>query len=201
MNIKNILKALNLTEETTDEAGVLSAINRLKSSAHVGSEIEKLLGSVGAEAIGAVKALKEAQAQGDQLAVDLEKVKVSMARRDFETLRDQGLKDRKLTVAEAKHYTDRFEAAVKVEAETGKARSDGSDVANELRGWLKVAARRPVAAVNSPRIDENDGGGAAVQHNGKTYEQLKPAERASLKKSNPELFETMREDAVARGAI
>lgn len=194
---KKILQALGLGDDG-DEAAVCAAIERNKVQAHVGSEIEKLLGAVGAECIGAVRALKENQAQSAAMAQDLEKVKVAMNRSSFDALIKSGRDEqRKLSVAEAKLYTERFEAAV--------ARGeDGAAVVSDLKGWLAVASRRHGAAPRANIEQDNvEGGGEGMplKYNGKALEELKPREQASLKKANPDLYEAMRADAVAREAI
>lgn len=188
---KATAKALNIAEDA-DEATALAAVARLKASAQVGGEIEKLLGIVGPEAIGAVRALKETQTQNQQLVEDVNKVKAALARQQFEASIAQGLKDQKLSKAEAKHYTDRFESAL-------ASGDDGSDLVAELSGWLKVAARRIGSPVQQPRPDGSSDG--PMQHNGQAFETMKPLARHVLKKDNPELYETMRSDAMARGAL
>jgi ATP-dependent protease ClpP protease subunit len=189
--LKKILAALTLSEETGEEA-VVVAINKLKASAKLGADVEQLLGATGPQALGAVRALKEAQETNANLAEEVAKLKVSNARRDFETARDQGLKDRKLTPATAKLYTDRFEAAAKDDG-------DCASIVDDLQGFLKVAPRVVSLAGTQPRAD--GGPESPTQHNGKAFEEMKPADRVKLKKENPELYTTLREDAVARGAV
>lgn len=199
MNVsKKITQALALAEDAGEDA-VAAAIARLQTQARAGGEIEKLLGVTGAEAVGAVRALKESQAANASLAVEVGKLKITNARRDFESARAEGLKERKLTPATAKLYTDRFENAVKPD-ENGESASDGSDVVADLKGFLSVAPRLAIS-LQQPSPEGSSGGAAATQHNGKAFEDMKPADRHLLKKQNPELYNTMREDAVSRGAL
>jgi hypothetical protein len=185
-----VRKALSV-EDDADEKTAVSCIEKLRTSAHVGAEIEKLLGCTGAQAIGAVRALKESKAQHDELRSEVEKLKAAGSRRDFEALIKRGLDvDRNLDRAEAKHYTDRFERDL---AEGG----DGQAVVEDLRGWLTVASRK----VGKPHRPPGDSEGGAAQHNGKAFEAMDAVERHQLKKDSPELYETLRSDAVARRAI
>ncbi len=187
---KEILQALALADDA-DQAAIVSAITKLRTSAHVGSEIEKLTGCNGAQALGAVRALQEAKAQHDELAGEVAKLKDAGARRDFEAARAQGLKDKKLTPAQAKHYTDRFEAALA----TGQ---DASAIVDDLSGWLKVATRVIGSDVRQPA---GAGPDPVAQHNGKAFEAMSGTERHALKRESPELYETLRSDAVIRRAV
>ncbi|HEV8246688.1 MAG TPA: head maturation protease, ClpP-related [Polyangiaceae bacterium] len=187
---KNVVLALALNEDA-DEAAVLAAIKKLQASARVGGEIEKLVGATGDQAIGAVRALKETQSAHGELAADLGKVKASLARRDFESARDGGLKDKKLTPAVAKLYTERFEAAV------ASADGDPEAVVSDLQGFLKVAPR--IATNGLPPMGGQGGDANALQWNGKTFAQLKPAEKGKLHAENRELYDAMSADWQAQG--
>lgn len=188
---KSILAVLKLGEDA-DEAAVLAAVTKLAASAHAGSEIEKLLGCSGAEAVGAVRGLKDTKTEHDKLRDDLEKLKAASARRDFEALIASGTKERKLTPVQVKFETDLFEKAL-ADGE------DGSRVVSELRGRLGVTAPRS-SEVRQPALDGTDPS-APMQFNGKPFEAMAPKERKALKDSNPELYNALRDDADKRGAI
>lgn len=193
-NMKPIIQALAL-EETADEATVVAAIKKLQASARAGSAIEQLLGASGDAAVGAVRALKETAAQHTELAATVSQLQVKDARRDFDAVLASGLspKERKLTPATAKHYTDRFEAAV--------AAGEGAQaVVDDLRGFL-AAAPRLVSAAASGAANSAGAGDPAMQHGGKTFEAMSPRERHALKSENSELYNMLREDAASRGAI
>lgn len=199
---KSILQALGLPEDA-DEGAAITAINKLKGTCRVGASIEALLGVSGDAAVGAVRALKEKNEANEKLFDEVEKLKVVNARRDFETLREQGLKDKKLSPAQAKFYAEKFEKAVKAD-ENGIPAGDGSDVVADLRGFLAVSHRQSNAVViqqPNPNPDGSTPPNGAAQYNGKAFEQMTPAERLKLKKENPELYNTLREDAQARGVL
>lgn len=188
--MKDVLKTLALSDDA-DEAAVIAAIKKLQASAHAGAEIEKIVGYTGGEAIGAVRALKEIKSQHEDLRGQVAQLQAAGARREFEAARDEGLKDRKLTPAQAKFYSDQFEAAL----------ADGGDAAAivaQLKGWLQVTPKNRVVGPALHPAGESEG---AAQYNGKKYEEMAPAERARLKKESPELHDTLRADAVAREAL
>jgi ATP-dependent Clp protease protease subunit len=197
---KNILKALSLAEDA-DEAAVEAAIKKLQASARAGVAIEALLGTSGDAAVGAVRALKESSEANAGLHDEVEKLKVVNSRRDFEALREQGCKDKKLSPAQAKFYTEKFDKAVKAD-ENGIPASDGNEVVNDLRGFLAVSHRQGATAVvvQQPTPDGSSPSGVAT-HNGKAFEDMTPAARLKLKGENVELYNTLREDAQARGAL
>jgi ATP-dependent protease ClpP protease subunit len=184
-SMQSVIKELGLPENA-DEATVLAAVKAIKTSARVGSEIEKTVGSLGDHAIGAVRALKSSQETNASLAQELGKVKVAMARGSFDTARDKGLADKKLTPATAKFYTDQFEASV-------AAGDDGSSVVAQLTGFL-AHAPRIAALTRVPNPGDQELTNGALTHGGKSFAQMKHIERARLKQSDPELYSAMREE-------
>jgi ATP-dependent protease ClpP protease subunit len=204
LNLVAIATCLGFTAEAAeqaDEETVIKSINKLKTSAAIGTEIEQLLGQSGRAAVGAVKALKDAQEAHVALQADVANLKIVNARRDFETIRDQGLKDRKLVPATAKYETERFDAVLKDEKLSADLRAAKAvEIAEELKGRLAVAPRVVASGAFPPPVS---GGGESgpVLHNGKAFEAMNGSERKRLKDENPELYNTMREDAVARGAV
>ena len=201
---KSITTVLNLAEDA-DENAVVSAVNKLKTSASVGTQIEQLLGAAGPAALGAVRALQEERNNNTQLASEVAKLKIVNARREFEGLREQGTKALKLTPAISKLYNDRFEAAIKLsEGEGGDAdlaAAKASEVCADFKGYLAVAPRVVNANVRAPADGSQAGDGSPILFEGKRFEELKPMQQKRLKDSNIELYNSMREDAQARGAI
>jgi ATP-dependent protease ClpP protease subunit len=198
---KIIITALALSDDA-DENAAVAAINKLKTSASIGGEIEQLLGQSGRAAVGAVKALKDAQAAQAELEAAVAKLKIVNARRDFEAIRDQGLKDRKLVPAMAKYETERFEKVLGDESLTADARAaKAEEIAQELKGRLAHSPRILANNLSAPGPVTGGGETGPLQHNGKAFEAMTGSERHKLKSENPELYETLREDAVARGAI
>lgn len=196
MAFTKLFAILNLSADADEDAAV-AAVQKIQNSASVGNEVERIVGASGQTAIGVVRALKEGEARSQQLADEVETIKVKMARDQFEALRAQGCKDRKLTSTTAQFYADKFEAAVKMQ-EDGTRNSDGSDVVADLEGFLKVAPRVVAAPVLQP---SDDGSVVAASHGGKKFEEMKPFERHALKRDNPELYNSLRIDALERKAI
>jgi ATP-dependent protease ClpP protease subunit len=204
---KIIITALALADDA-DENAVVAAVNKLKASAKVGADIEQLLGASGQAALGAVRALKESAEANASLGTEVAKLKIVNVRRDFDALIAQGTdpKARKLSPAVAKHYKDKLENALKLaegeEGDADAAADKASDICDDLRGFLAVAPRiatpRPAAP---PTGNGGNGDGQAMQHGGKSFEAMTGTERHRLKNDNPELYNLMREDAEARGAL
>lgn len=201
MQILAIATVLGLPETATEDQ-VVNETKKLKAQAKLGADIEGLVGARGPEALGAVRALKQSHEDNQSLAGEVAKLKIVNARRDFESIRDQGIKDKKLTTAVAKFETDRFEAALNNEQLDVDARADrANEIAQELKGRLQVMPRAVSLPANQPVASGGGNDGQPVVHNGKAFEALKPMERKVLKDSNPELYNLMREDAAARDAI
>lgn len=202
MNIVAIATVLGLSAEVAaaaDESTITNEIKKLRASAKVGGDIEALVGASGPAALGAVRALKAANEANAELGTEVAKLKVVNARRDFEIARDQGLKDRKLTPAVAKLYTERFENCLKDEAIEPDARAErAAAVGQDLTGFLAVAPRVVSVSLQQPTLANAAG---AMQHGGKAFEAMTGPERKALKDENPELYASMREDALERGAV
>lgn len=206
---KFIITAFSLPEDA-DEGAAVAAVTRLKNSAKVGADIEQLLGVSGQAALGAVRALQESNQANATLGTEVSKLKIVNVRRDFDALVATGTtpSKRKLTPAVAKMYNDRFTNALKLadgdSGDADAAQAKASDIVEDLRGFLAVA---PLIAVNSGGSPPGAGGGVGggdgqpIMFNGKAFEAMKGAERKKLKDENPDLYNTMREDAESRGAL
>ncbi len=195
---KFIITALALAEDA-DENAAVAAVNKLKTSASVGSQIEQQLGVQGAGAVGAVRALQEEREKNKELFGEVAKLKVVNARREFDSLIEKGKNvSKNLTGKGVSDYTAKFDAAAKLaESEPEKGADEATAVCESLRGYLAIAPRYSIEA----RQPAFDGSGDGVVHNGKRFEELKPMEQKAIKDSNPDKYTAMREDAQARGAI
>lgn len=87
---------------------------------------------------------------------------------------------------DAKKLTPAIEASVRAAVAAGDVTIKGAEA------WLANLA--PIAALVAAKKEEAGPlkVGADAKHNGKTYAEMKPAERAALKRENPELFAAMR---------
>jgi ATP-dependent Clp protease protease subunit len=207
-----LITALALNEDA-DEAAVVAAVNKLKAtnqdlkvSAKVGTDIEQLLGVSGQAAVGAVRALKDSHEANEGLAVKVANLTIVNVRREFEGAIAGGTKDRKLSPAVAKHYNDRFESALKLaqgdDGDADKAAAKAEEITADLKGFLAVAPRIVNANIGGPPpTGAGSSDGQPMQHQGKTFEDMAPVARKNLKDQNPDLYNTLREDAVSRGAI
>lgn len=192
-NMKLILAALGLSEDA-DEASIVAAINKNKTSARVGVEVEKLVGAIGDQAIGAVRALKDGQADQADLAAGLEKVTIALARKDFEAGIETARANGQIAPHGVKQYSEEFEAAA------AKGASAAQAVVDDLRGYIaKAPKNKALARVPSTTARQVDGQEGPLKHNGKTFAQLKNIERSRLSQSDPELYALMRDEWVAAG--
>jgi ATP-dependent protease ClpP protease subunit len=206
---KLILTALALADDA-DETTVAAAIKKLKDSAKVGAGVEELVGVSGQAALGAVRALKEGNEANAELGVEVAKLKMVNVRREFDGIVASATKpdNRKLTPAMVKMYTERFDKAVKLadgeDGDADAAAAKAQDVCEDLRGFVAIAPRVGTGPLNPPVSGSGGSSGGSdgsMQHGGKTFEAMAPRERLSLKNENPDLYNAMREDAQARGAI
>jgi hypothetical protein len=158
-----------------------------------------------------VRSLKESNEANAELGTEVAKLKIVNVRREFEGLIATGTdaKAKKLSPAVVKLYNDRFDAALKLaqgdDGDADAAAAKASDICADLKGFLAVAPRITNGAINPPSSGTGSGGGSgegqAMQHDGKAFEAMAPRDRLNLKNQNPDLYNAMRDDAQARGAI
>lgn len=179
---KTILTVLALSEDA-DETAIVAAVERFKTAANVGSEIERIVGAIGAEAIGAVRALKADQEHLVKARAELNQTKAALSRNAFDTAIAAGRAAMKLTPHAIKEFTTEFDAAL--------ARGEcGDSVVASLQGFIRRAA--PFA--QESRQVSNSGGETVLTYQGKTYAQMTFRERGKLADSDPELWRQMKSD-------
>lgn len=143
------------------------------------------------EAVGAMRGIKAAADESETLRTENATLKGERDQQAFDALLLRGQSTPvKLSLASAKHYSDRFEAA--------KAEGRGAEVVSDLEGFLKVAP--PIIAERKSPPKEGTGSGVKPTFNGKTYAELKFSERARLSNQHPELFRAMKDDFEAAQA-
>lgn len=153
----------------------------VNEAVRVVSEIERIVGAVGAEAIGAVRALKADQEQLVAVRGELNQTKSALARNAFDGAIASGRKERKLTPHAIKDFQARFDAAL-------TRGESGDDVVAELQGFIRLAAP---FATEARQVSQGEGG---LQYQGKTYAQMTFRERSKLADSDPELWRQMKND-------
>jgi ATP-dependent Clp protease protease subunit len=141
---------------------------------------------VSSEALGAVRGMKAKADAHDAMAAELAQVKAERDQQNFDALILKGNSaPKKLNDSTTKFYQDKFAAAVK--------EGRGADIVNDLKGFIDAAptiASSSTVVVREPKLNAQ----GATTWNGKTYAELKPAERARLASQDPELFAAMRRD-------
>lgn len=151
-------------------------------SREVGVLTEK---TVEAEQLGTVLAWKSAHVLVPELTEKVAGLEEAGRKRDVKDLIAKGKSDGKLTPATATFWETRN--------------------ASELEAFLAVAPRvipgeaKPGAVSSSPSASTKNANGRVADAKNRVYEEVSPTERAQLKKSDPELFNALREDWVAAG--
>jgi ATP-dependent Clp protease, protease subunit len=189
MGISKALAAVLNLAEGADDAAAIAAITALKSApetnaaaARTGLEIERIVGCTGAEAIGAVRALKADQEALVTVRAELSQTKSALNRNAFDKAISDGRTAKKLTPHAIKEFTKEFDDAL------AKGES-GDRVVAELQGFIRRAAPFAVEAKQGSTSTEG-----ALSYNGKTYAQMSFSERDKLAKSDPELWRSMKTD-------
>jgi ATP-dependent protease ClpP protease subunit len=160
-----------------------------RASALRGLELEAMTLAgvqVSSEALGALRGMKAKADAHDKMAAELAQVKAERDKQNFDALILKGNSSpKKLNEATTKFYTEKFEAAVK--------EGRGADIVNDLKGFIDAAptiAGSSASNIRQPAINSQ----GTSTWNGKTYAELRPAQRAQLAKEDPELFAAMRRD-------
>lgn len=179
----SIARALGLPAGAT-ETDIIAAASRTRE---LEVQIQAITGvQASGEALGAVRGLKAKADRADTLEQENLQLKAERDQQAFDALILSGQSHPvKLSPASAKHYQDRFTAA--------KDQGRGSEVVSDLRGFLAVAPTI-IAERKTPPKGESGSSGAGHTYQGKTYAQLKFAERAALSRAEPELYRAMKNE-------
>jgi len=188
-NIITIARALELPAGATEGDAVAAAV-RLRQ---LEVQIQALTGvTSSAEAMGALRAMKEAADKLKSTQEELARVKAERDIQNFEALIAQGQSEAKLTPAEAKFQRDLFE----------KDSMEGRGEARvaELKGYLAIKSPDIRFAKSVKQPEGNAGAGqplvwAPVQgREAVAYAKLTYSQRAKLAKENPDLYRLMKDD-------
>lgn len=199
-DILTTVRALLGLSAGTPESDITSAVNRLRDLER--EVLKETSSETTAEAIGAVRALKAKAAKVEKLEPELREIRAQRDKQNLETAIAKGSSPPiKLTPALVDLYRKEFSDASDLESK-GQEGACASVVAR-LEGYLKAA---PAVIAQMPRqpagIAAHGGhdSGASLMWNGKTYAELKPAQRAALAKENDELFRLMKQAHDSRAA-
>lgn len=165
----------------SSENDIVSACSALRERDAQGVTIAGV--TTGAELVGALRGLKAKADLFDAQATELKTVKAERDKQNFETLIAKGKDAGQLVPVTAKLYEDRFVAAVE--------KGTGADIVADLTGFLAVAPRVTAKAASQIAVVSS---GAPLSWNGKTYAELKYAQRAQLSKDDPALYAEMKRD-------
>jgi ATP-dependent Clp protease protease subunit len=164
------------------EGDVFARLERLTSLESQALQICGVQSS--SELVGAIRGIKLAADQAASSAAELVTVKAERDKQNFETLIAKGKDAGQLVPVTAKLYEERFAVAV--------AKGTGADIVADLTGFLAVAPRvSPKSATQAVIAGSSS---APLVWNGKTYAELKYAQRARLAQEDPALYAEMKRD-------
>lgn len=178
--MENVLKALGLSADAT-EADALAAVVRMSTER---DEIYKALNASSHHvALGLIENHKTASTRSADLEQEVGRLRGDIESRDRAALLAEGRDAGKLTPALEAHWAKK--------------------PVGELREYLSVAPVIPAMVTQrkrQPSPKDNTRGGdtrsqALKSPDGKTWDEMKPAERAKLSQEFPEVYEAMREQA------
>lgn len=182
-----VARALGLPVGAT-ESDIIAAATRVR-------ELEvQLIAVTGAqttgEALGSMRALKEAAERLPGVEKELAGVRDERDVQNFDALLQRGVSERKITPAEAELFRSEFDE--------DRAAGRGAQRVERLRGYVNAAAPR-VAVVPRSVVKPSAG---PMSWNGKTYGELSYSERARLAAEDEDLWKQMKADheAAARAA-
>ena len=140
--------------------------------------IEAAVGSAGDECQGVVRAAMHSHAELPKAQARIAELEGAVAAHALDGMIAQAKEAKKLTPA--------IEASVRAAVAAGDVTIKGAEA------WLHNLP--PIAALVAAKKEEAAPSQLAADHrwNGKSYAELKPAERAALKRENPDLFAAMR---------
>lgn len=174
-------------EETEDMNGQENRNERLSLL----DRIEKAVGKSGDEAHGVVLAALSAQSALASVQADLDKAQARIA----ELEQGQEAAALEQAIAQAKQESKCTPA---IESSVRDAFAAKQVTLKGAQAWLSALptiSALAAAKEQKPKLEAAPGSAApavALKHNGKSYAEMKPSERAALKKENPELFAAMR---------
>jgi HK97 family phage prohead protease len=189
MNVISILRALELPAGATETDGVNAAI-RLRQLEVAVQALTKTPST--AEGLGALRAMAANAEKYEAAAAELVAVKAERDAQNIDALLAQGRAESKLSPAEEKFERDQFAIAAK--------EGRGADAVNRLRGYLAVKAPDVRFSRSVSQPSGSAGAGTPLAWNGKSYGELKHAQRAALQRENPELWKLMKADHESTGA-
>ncbi len=186
---------MNAVHAVTGVATYAGSLEVLKANAGLCREVLVATERPAAESLGTVLAWKADAARVPELTARVSTLEEEGRTRDVDSLIKMGLETGaptdlnphagKLTPALAKHFRDELKLN-----------------AQQLESCLKAKGREipmPMKQGKSDVTNVTNTAGRVVDEQGRTYEQIPTTERAAKKKSDPDLFNALREDWIAAG--
>lgn len=190
MTINLIAQAVGLQADA-EESAVVAAVSRLNAMV---AELRSVAAVDSAEALlGAVRGLVETAKQVPQLQAKLDEQSKQLEDQKRAAIFAADANDpkgRKLTPAMHGFWSER--PVAELEAFLAVA----PHIVVTAAASAAASSQQPAASMSDPHASAS---AEPVKHNGKAWEDLKPAEKASLHDENPEVYEALKKSFVERG--
>lgn len=167
--------------------GVNTAAEAVARQAVLG-RIETLTGKSGDEAIGVLMAWKASHEQLPQLQAQQAELSKAAEAADLEKAIGDAKQAHKLAPGE--------EATLRQLVTSGELSTKAAKAMLATKVAIPQLAKSTPGASAIPDVVSD----VSLKHEGKSYAELKPAQRAALKKSNPDLYEAMKKNHESAGA-
>lgn len=139
------------------------------------------------EALGAIRAMKADADSNKKLREENGKLRGERDLQNFEAQLARGRAERKLSPAEAEYERKEFERMA--------AEGRGEEAVNRLKGYLDIKATNfELPKVPPANTAKSDSSAPAMTYNGKSYADMRPAERHKLWQENAELWRAMKDE-------
>lgn len=173
---------LNSAKTASGKSDVSETLNAALASLSFAKAVETATGKMGDEAVGLIRAAMASHAALPQAQARVAELEARNEANELETLITKAKNE--------KRCTPHIEASVRTAFTAKEITLAGA------KAWLENSPVIPALEQRDPAPPTQAGGKEVppphLEWNGKTYSQLKGAEKAALKRENPELFEAMR---------
>jgi hypothetical protein len=146
------------------------------------TRLEALAGETGDAALGVISAMAQSHKTLPTVQARVAELELQVQASAIDALIARGTAENKITPA--------LEQSLRAQIAAGDMTIKGAETM--VANLPAIAALGPKAVQPPTKKGAEGATGAALTHNGKTYAELKPVERAELKEQQPELFEAMR---------
>lgn len=173
----------------TGKSTPVDILDATRASLSLAKAIETATNKTGDDAVGLVRAALQSHAELPKAQARVEELESTVKSHELESIIAKAKAEKKCTPS--------------MEANVREAFAAGDVTLAGARSWLEnavpISALQPKAeAATASASAEQTQSAASLTWNGKSWDELKPAQRAELKRTDPELFAQMRQAALQR---